>query len=314
MLLAEYAVTPDVFDSNCYASEELCAARLENIREALLSEGIVRDLRNGAWSQLFKNQDRQWHRRAKELVRKLASQNRLNVFTPRLSVAPNVDSEWCNEALATHEIESLAGIIVTDSVSCDYKGRPIVAPIDKLGSAPWWSERSPSMRLDRTFEDYQNALSLILRKANSIMFIDPHLDPTQPRYQGFITLLKAAGNRSPAPLIEIHRVCYRGSGQDRLIDIPRLEADFRNALTEPLTEVGLNVEIFVWDDFHDRYVLSDLVGISLPNGLDTTKKSNSTTTWTRLGRSDRDDVQKEFDEASHWHTLRTKFTISSTKV
>ena len=314
MLFAEYAVTPDVFDSNCYASEELCAARLENIREALLSEGIVRDLRNGAWSQLFMNQDRQWHRRAKELVRKLASQNRMNVFTPQLSGAPTADSEWCDEALATHGIEPLAGIIVTDSVSSGYKGQSIVAPIDKLGSAPWWSKRSPSMRLDRSFKDYQNALSLILKKANSIMFIDPHLDPTQPRYQGFITLLKAASNRSPAPLIEIHRVCYRGSGQDRQIDIPQLEADFRNALTEPLTEVGLNVEIFLWDDFHDRYVLSDLVGISLPNGLDTTKKSNSTTTWTRLGRSDRDDVQKEFDEASHRHTLQTKFTISSTNV
>lgn len=312
MLLAEYAVTPDVFDSDCYASEELCAARLENIREALLSEGIVRDLRNGAWSQLFKNQDRQWHRRAKELVRKLASQNRMSVFTPQLSEAPMADSEWCAEALATHEIESLAGIIVTDSISSGYKERPIVAPINKLGSAPWWSERSPSMRLNRTFKDYRNALSLILRKANSIMFIDPHLDPTQPRYQDFVTLLKAAGSRSPTPVIEIHRVCYHGSGKERQIDVPQLEADFRNALTEPLTEVGLNVEIFVWDDFHDRYVLSDLVGISLPNGFDT--KPNSTTTWARLGRSDRDDVQKEFDEASHRHKLQTKFTISSTSV
>jgi hypothetical protein len=310
MLLAEYAITPDVFDATCYASEELCAARLETIREAMLNESIVRDLRNGAWSQLFRKDHRPWHRRGKELARKLASQNRLITCAPQLAAEPAADSEWCDEALATHGLEPLAGIVVTDTISGGYAGNPLVAGIDRLGVAAWWSGRSPSMRLDRTLADYQHALLLVLKHANSIMFVDPHLDPTQPRYQDFITLMQGSGNRKPAPLIEIHRVCYRGSGQNRqILDLQRLESEFRNALTGPLQTVGLSADIFVWNDFHDRYVLSDLVGINLPNGLDTTAAANSRTTWTRLGRVDRDDVQREFDPASGQHTLRARFVI-----
>jgi hypothetical protein len=67
--------------------------------------------------------------------------------------------------------------------------------------------------------------------------------------------------------------------------------------------------VFVWDDFHDRYLISNLMGISLPNGFDTTRDPNSVTTWTRLGRNERDDIQQEFDEASGHHALRARFTI-----
>ncbi|MCY4362071.1 MAG: hypothetical protein OXE42_07785 [Gammaproteobacteria bacterium] len=310
MLLAEYAITPDVFDATSYVNEDLCAARLELIREVMLNEGVIRDLRNGSWSNLFRSDHRSWHRRAKELAKKLASQNRLRPFVPQLAVKPSVDSEWCDEALVTHGIEPLTGIIVTDTISDGYIGNPLVSRVDRLNSAPWWSGRKPSMRLNRTFTDYLNALSLVLRHANSIMFIDPHIDPTQPKYNDFIELIKRAGNRNPLPLIEIHRVCYRGSGQHRkILDLQQLEASFRNELTQPLQRVGLTAEIFVWDDFHDRYVLSNLVGIALLNSLDTTIMQNSTTTWTRLGHKDRDDVQREFDPASNQHKLKKKFAI-----
>ena len=49
-LLADYAITPDVFDVTAYPTEGECAARLETIREAMLTEGLVRDLRDGAWT------------------------------------------------------------------------------------------------------------------------------------------------------------------------------------------------------------------------------------------------------------------------
>ena len=53
MLLAEYAITPDVFDTTSYANDDMCAVRLETVREVMLNEGVVRDLRNGTWSNLF---------------------------------------------------------------------------------------------------------------------------------------------------------------------------------------------------------------------------------------------------------------------
>ena len=237
-------------------------------------------------------------------------QNRLTLFAPQLAVDPATDAEWCDEALATHREEPLAGIIVTENITDDYLQNPLIACIDALSGADWWRSRSSSIRPARTLEGYKDALQLILRHANSIMFVDPHLDPTLTRYQDFIKLIQGAGQRSPTPLIEIHRVCYRGSGQSREIwDLSELKLEFKKAFTGPLQTAGLSVEVFIWDDFHDRFVLSDIAGINLSNGLDTTSAQNSISTWTRLGRTDKDDVQREFDPANNRHELHGRFSI-----
>jgi hypothetical protein len=157
---------------------------------------------------------------------------------------------------------------------------------------------------------YKTNLSLILQGANSIMFIDPHLDPSFPRYQDFISLLCTMAERNHPPLIELHRVCYVGSGSNREI-IPKTDwqSRFRNTMEAPLRAAKLTAKVFIGDDFHDRHVISDLIGISLLNGFDTTNDPTNITTWTRLGRNDRDDIQREFDPASNRHTLRSRFTI-----
>lgn len=87
------------------------------------------------------------------------------------------------------------------------------------------------------------------------------------------------------------------------------ERRFRDGMSANLRAAGLHAEVFIWDDFHDRYLISNLIGVSLPNGFDTTRNPDSITRWTRLGRSDRDDVQREFDPASGRHALRARFTI-----
>ena len=80
---------------------------------------------------------------------------------------------------------------------------------------------------------------------------------------------------------------------------------FRAALGAPLRETGLNAEVFIWDDFHDRYLISNIIGISLQNGFDTTTNPNSVTRWGRLGRDDRDGVRREFNRAGTQHKLAT---------
>jgi hypothetical protein len=142
------------------------------------------------------------------------------------------------------------------------------------------------------------------------MFIDPHLDPGRPQYRDFGRLLEEAGCRTPAPSIEVHRVCYRGSGSQRqILNLQEIEEWFRTSLSETLRKVGLNIDVFIWDDFHDRHLISNLVGIAMANGFDTTTAPNAQTTWTRLGRVDRDDIQREFDPASNRHSLKGTFRI-----
>jgi hypothetical protein len=309
-LLAEYALTPDVFDATSYSSQEVCGLHLQTLKDVMLHEGLVRDLRAGEWGRLFISGDRPWHPRGKELLKKLASQKRLITFPPSGSVAPKTDAEWCGEAIASHQPpRELAGIIVSDALVGPHCANPLVAAVGRLSSTPWWASRSSSLRLSRTLAAYRTGLDLVLRHANSIMLIDPHFDPTEYRYRDAVALLASAGGRSPRPLVEIHRVAWCGTSQDKRPQLETVEAAVRPALAAAAATSGLSFEVFLWDDSHDRYLISDLVGISVPHGFDTTKAPNAVTTWTRLGRTDRDDVQREFDPASGRHTLRTRFRI-----
>jgi len=280
----------------------------------MLTAGLVRDLRAGEWRRLFADDGRPWHRKGKELVKKLATQSRLLAFQPGLRTAPADDLRWCEEALATHAtLPFTGGVIVTEPVKNAYANDDRVARIERLGNAKWWVARSPSVRLPRTLAGYGEHLGPILRYSNSLMIIDPHLDPAQGRYRDFGALIEVAGRRAPVPEIEIHRVCYEGSGRERQFPLRDDDSYFRHRfdmeLGGRLRAAGLQANVFVWNDFHDRYLISNLVGVSLPNGFDTTNDANDITTWSRLGRDERDDIQREFDSASQRHKLHQRFTI-----
>ncbi len=314
-MLAECALVPDIFDSTRYSLPELCDIHLSNLKEYLLQETLVRDLRSGEWSA-YVSEESGRHPRAKELIRKLIEQRRLRPSMPASKIAPTNSSEWCQEALASHDSDSLDGIISSDSTAREFRGKAknIVTSIEKLSNAQWWQgrrERGCSQRLCRNTSEYLQHLQRILSHANSFMFIDPHLDPSQPRYGEFLTLLQAIQRPDVAPLIEIHRVCYVGS--PRVREFPEWEERFRDNLDVPLKDVGLTIEVFIWDDFHDRYLITDIVGIGMQNGFDVTTNTKDLTAWFRLGRKDRDDIQREFYRDAKRHDLKQRFTLGLRK-
>ena len=318
-LLADYVITPDVFDATCYGAPEECEARIDTIRPAMLTEGLVRNLYGGQWREQFTS-NRHWHRRGLELVKKLDKQGRLIASAPALSAPPANDSSWCTEALAAHAAQPLTGgVIVTAAVKSEYSREPLVAGVDRLTSAPWWNSRGPSVRLQRTYSEYARNLDLLLRQSNSLLFIDPYLDPEEPNYSHFGRLLALAGNRTPAPSIQLHRAYrirdegfHKSSKSGRASKNPAADnftERFRSTLSEPLSAAGLTADVFIWDNFHDRYLISNLIGISLPHGFDTTTKRYRTTSWTRLSRNDRDDVGREFHPNARRRKLVNRFRV-----
>src|SRR5207244_13043847 len=105
-------------------------------------------------------------------------------------------------------VRALTGVIVSDKLGPAHRGNALVAPISNLAGAVWWAGRSPAIRLGRTLADYRTALELVVRHANSIMVIDPYIDPSSRSYQRIVTVLEGAAGRAPIPLLEIHRVAW----------------------------------------------------------------------------------------------------------
>lgn len=297
-LLAEYALTPDVFDLTAYSSEEVCGVHLQLLKEVLLHEGLVRDLRNGDWAKVFEDPVRPLHQKAKELLKKLRTQHRTVLVEATQPKPPQTDAEWCLEALGSHASRPLAGVIATDATAALHPGNAMVSSVSNLANAPWWAARSPSLRLGRTLADYNAALASVLSHANSLIFIDPFIDPTDHhQYGDLMRILTNLQARSVKPLIEIHRVAWYGDSQDKRPRVKEVVAALQPSLQSIAKRAGVSVEVFLWDDFHDRYLITDLIGISLPYGFGTTRAPDARTTWTRLGRNDRDSVQRDYDPA-----------------
>ena len=310
-LLGEYALTPDVFNGTAYTSDEVCGLHLQALKEVLLHEGLVRNLRAGEWAKTFDDSSRPWHQRGKELLKKLRTQHRIVFADPAAATTPQSDADWCVEALASHSAQPLAGVIATDATAAPHARNAIVSSVSKLSSAPWWASRSPSLRLGRTLVDYEAALAPVLRHANSLMFVDPFIDPTDQRQYGdLMKLLAGLRTRSVKPLVEIHRAAWYAGGNNKRPQVSEVVAALTPAITTAAKNAGLSVSVFLWDDIHDRYLITDLIGIGLQYGFGTTTKPNAQTTWHRLGRSDRDSIQREFDPAHR--QPRHRFTVKGT--
>lgn len=314
-LLSDYALIEDIFDTNSHSSTDLADLRLQHLKEILLTEALVRNLRTKQWDKLLipgSLGSQTIHRRAIELLTKLKNQNRFIKVKAELEKEPINSEEWCKEAIISHTSNPLDGIITTKATLELVRSREekkLITAIETLNSASWWQNRSSSMRLLRTISDYIKHLNLILKNANLLQFIDPHLDPKKHKYSNFTKMLEVCANRESKPKIEIHRVCYEGSGQSRILRTSEWKEVFTNAWETHLRNNGLKIEVFIWDDFHDRYLITDIVGISLPNGFDTSERNNDLTTWCRLGRKELEDIQKEFAQNSTRHACRDNFVI-----
>lgn len=295
-MLDEYVLIPDIFEPTAYSNAALIEAYLPFLREPILQEALVRDLADGGWRKYCLDNAGGLHRLTRELIRKLLQGNRLRRFPRQAQHEPASTIDWCNEALGANAIDALTGIIVGHGTKDSFTENE-VASIERLTATPWWQGRSPTVSVDRKTVSYLSVLGRVLAQANSFMFIDPYLDPSSQGYGQFHQLLAPLAGRDPRPKIELHRSFNKGLPQH----VTPNEAYWRQAfsgLGAQLTANGLAGEVFIWSEFHDRFMIADVIGINASAGFDVTNRPNDLAVWSRLGRSDKDSVQRRYDPAS----------------
>jgi hypothetical protein len=304
-MLKEIAITPDVFLDSSYSSTGLSQHFMQFLKEPLLQELLVRNLHNGDWYKFLITHIGNWSPKAKELITKIIRQNRLKLFPTQNEQLPDSDVSWCHEAVASSGVEALEGILTTSATKAVFQEDVIVSEIEKLFTSLWWTNRESTIEVSRTYDDYENRLLNILCQANSLLFIDPHINPAMKRYRGFSRLLDKCKAVNGKCRIEIHRVVYHGSGPHReLLSLSDWKTNFE-FLKSNNTDKKLVVDVFIWNDFHDRYLLSDLTGILMPNGFD---ESPDKTRWSRMDRKAIDNTWREFD-TNEGHAVDNKHKL-----
>ena len=289
-LFADYAITPDVFaepSHSCRCCYRMYRMDMKTIRQIAMDEGLVRNLHSGYWATSLAKGSK----RAKELLKKMIRDGRLVECGDSSPAPPASRCAWCEEALLDHQGRTTGGGVITTTPvkrSVAYRRKRDVETIEMLGRAAWRQNHSHCIRLKRCIAAYRRELALVLRHARSLRFIDPYINPAERNYSQFGKLLQLASGRKPAPTIEIHRKFDDAYTTDR----------WRTVFKEALGPSGvwsaagaLNVRVYIWRNFHDRYLISNLVGISLAHGYDT---GPGRTNWNRLTRTVSDDVQRDF--------------------
>jgi hypothetical protein len=309
-LLCEFAITPDVFDVSSYSSEEVAEVRFEQLKDRLIEDSLVRNLRNGAWLNYIVNSMRTFNNQSKDLIVWLKTHNRLRDCPVQITDFDDSEKAWIEEALASHNSDPLNGIICSSEIAAQFSGNDHISGLKELRAAKWWSKKTNSVVLEKNSANYILHLSPILKYANSIMIIDQYLDPLRPQFGSVIDLLKQLKGRNPMPPVEIHRVNHISSGPaTEIIENTKWQNDFCRKMKHLVDDFGLEIEVFLWDRMHDRQIITDIAGFLLGNSLDTTTDPRIPVTWSRMSSDDRNYWQKFYDPAVRADNLIYRFKI-----
>ena len=180
---------------------------------------------------------------------------------------------WLERAEHEYDRKSFAAILAT----ANPRGHGAVLVDDQLvPTEPRW-EFARSATISRTPEALAAALSPMLINCRDLHLVDPHFGPEKVRYQRVLEALMSvlAENETVPEVVRVH--CLESLEKPSLAFFEQGARSMAERLP-----IGIKVE-FVrlrqrdgGDILHDRYVLTDLGGVSVSVGLDAGEEGETT--------------------------------------
>jgi len=180
-----------------------------------------------------------------------------------------------------------------------------------LSTPPYKGWDAPhGITIKRNASEMASAIKMMLTCCCCVKFIDPYISPGNPNYRqslrAFLNILANKRPVGPLQAIEIHTGMHNGT------------VDFLRKSYGEIIPAGLQVTLFQWKErpggqkLHNRYVLTDLGGVSFHHGL-AIGRDGETDDITRLSKEQfelRDGeysrVTSAFDEAAEPMVLSKK--------
>jgi len=291
-MLYEFAMTPNVFDASNLEKRPGWDTKLIEILKGICDNGLLANLNKGdlfhhVMEDILPGLPIGVQSDVKRLLNTLYDRHRIVRF-PRSGHHPERPEEWLSEILKIHNKSPFCGVFLTrDLLPPDGYPPELIDLTEALNSEPWL-KRSRTVIIRKKEEDYENILRPLLRHAKTLSLIDPYLS-CLPRFMKTVSLcVKLLGKRIQDVMpgrIHIH------AGNPEKIPgnnepVPNRLDTWERKLLPIVSAYPHRVEVFLWnirigrEDFHDRFVITDQCGISVPGGLDC--KPTTSTTWSLL--------------------------------
>jgi len=183
---------------------------------------------------------------------------------------------WRNQALAAHAKDPFDGVILKEGLDDE----PRVKSNKEIDEAFFTCRREVDVR--RKGSDIAEALQPLLSCSAHVMLIDRYFDPRKKWWTiPLVAIMEAAkdGSRS------CHEVEYHIRWKDVTNEYDAWEKNFEENCREYLARLipdKVRLKIVRWDDseaknkIHERYVLTDIGGVSIDPGLDESSRKDTT--------------------------------------
>lgn len=311
-MLYEFAITPDVFNRADFDAQPEIGVILVELLRGLRDNGLVANLHKDRWgvhvsSDMLPQLPLGLRDKLNTCLALLRDRHRLIRHPASADGNPATDLDWLNLALVSHARIPLRGIVLSQNLQVAYGiANPDLIVLPNVLESPQWLERRRSLTLSMIEADYRNVLTPVLRHAKSLTLIDPHMNSQEVRFRRTVSLCcQLMGQRGYVRVpgrIDIH-VAFRNQEPDG-----RTANNYLNQWQQTLVISngghGHRIRVFLWDwnagaqGMHDRFIITDQCGISVPGGLDCRDPAYTTeTTWTLLDEQDRVETLQKYDPA-----------------
>lgn len=173
--------------------------------------------------------------------------------------------DWLDNAIHQHTLDPFHAIIASEN-----RGeKDFILEADDIDEQAPLMKASNSREVLRTGKDLAEAMSLVLRTAKEVLFVDRFFDVREDNYketlQELLYVIAENGLSTASCEIHFHEHKTRPS-------IDNIEENAGNWFVDVIPE-GMSVKMFVWQekengaDFHARFLLTDIGGISVDAGF-----------------------------------------------
>lgn len=195
----------------------------------------------------------------KENLKKLSENNLCN---NRTSGDRKREQVWLDYALEEHQKYPFSAIL-----SSDIDAEETVYSISNLFyNIPAYWNSPTQLHVKRNADEMITAIMPLLRVSKIVLLVDPHFSFTLPswdRYRAILQkLIELSGEFNYGKgisSIDIHTSDRKGGLQAQL-----------NQKIKPFLPTGITIRCFQWPEsqMHDRFILTDVGGVSFGHGLD----------------------------------------------
>jgi len=182
----------------------------------------------------------------------------------------DTNTTWLENALVEHARHPFKAIITR----ANPENKPEILGENDLSGAPCPKWDNPhGITVNRRAQEMAAALKTMLCCCRWIKFIDPYFSKARRDHKlALSAFLSKLGLERPVGPIESVEIHSRGDGAS---------SDFLKDFYKEIIPLGMTVTFFQWKEkphgeaLHNRYILTDLAGVSFNHGLDTGREGET---------------------------------------